>query len=159
MLFNHPCKRTPAQCLSFYKQSHQANNSISADRPWLLYAEYKDTYLLDWRQRTVLRKWNLHRNIILHLDFLPPRPPSEVELKLGRSAVGGGGGGSGQRQQVLAISVAFDHSIKLWDCSANEMRIVDKLHSPDNQPFTAFCVRRKHNSDVRFVENYNLSFF
>lgn len=116
--------RKPVTTLMFYRSNNPANfHSL------LLFSEFKDVVLLDWRQQQVLKRWNLHRNVVLQLDFVP-----QLKARFGKPV-------SNLRQ--LGISLAFDHSIKIWDLSDqnSEPRPVEKIHSSSGQPFSSFCFR------------------
>ena len=123
--------RKPVTCLRFFR-----NHEEKQDNCWLLYGEFKDIVLFDWRSQQVARRWALHRNVVLQLDFVPP-----LKAKFTRNHL---------MSRHIGISLAFDHSIKLWELSelAEQPPLLDKIHSSTNQPFTAFCFRKPADSDV-----------
>lgn len=132
LLFQHRTRK-PVTSLRFFRNRDQQDNA------WLMYGEFKDIVLFDWRYQQVLRRWSIHRNIVLQLDFVPPL----------KSKFGGARGQGAANARHLAISLAFDHSIKLWDLSdtAEQPQLVEKIHSSSNQPFTAFCFRKPADSE------------
>jgi hypothetical protein len=121
LLGSHRTKK-PVSFLRFFKSNDEDASSL------LLFAEFRDVVLMDWKSQQQLRRWNLHRNIILQLDFVPP-----LRARFGK----------GWSSKKLGISLAFDHSIKIWDLAdqADEPKPIDKIHSSSGQPFTAFCFR------------------
>ena len=127
LLFQHRTRK-PVSCLRFFRNGEQQDNS------WLMYGEFKDIVLFDWRYQQIIRRWSIHRNIVLQLDFVPP-----LKAKFGRGA-----------SRHLGISLAFDHSIKLWELSevSEQPQLVERIHSSSNQPFTAFCFRKPADSEV-----------
>ena len=131
---NHLTKKAAVQCLKFYDSSAPGAPYHSL----LLYAEYKDIYLFDWRRHQIVKRWDLHRNIVLQLDFLPFNQRKNIMTATTRSG-------------VRAISLAFDHSIKIWDVMEQQEdnpRLIDKIHSSGGQPFTAFAIREDVEAQV-----------
>ena len=133
LVHNHLTKKSSAQCLRFY-------DPVSPGviyQPLLLYGEYKDIYLFDWKRHQVLKRWDFHRNIVLQLDFLPFFQRKNITTNTAKSG-------------IRAISLAFDHSIKIWDVMDQESnpRLIDKIHSSNGQPFTAFAIRENVDAEV-----------
>jgi hypothetical protein len=138
VLGHHITKKPGVQAIKFIGIEHACHKK---GNHLFLYGDFKDLILFDWKRQEIVRKWQYHRNVILQVDFLP--------FVHGRYSL--------EKTPIYGISMAFDHSIKVWNVAEknDSQALVDKIHGSHNQPFTAFCFYENTETKVNDMNQFS----